>query len=120
MTEWYVAHIIMYTKLKTDKQTEFPVMENLFLIKAESDDEAYDKAEKIGKECETDFDGTYTYDEIPASILFGGVRKLISCFKSECRPDDGEELTYSRYMVNNEEELKQLINGDSVKIEYIE
>ena len=47
MTEWYVDHIIMYTKLKTDNQTEFPIMENLFLVKADSDDEAFEKAEHL-------------------------------------------------------------------------
>jgi len=120
MNKWYAASIIIYTRLKDSIQKKIPVWENVVLFKANSYEEALEKAIKCGKEQEGDSDNTHNLNGKPAKWVFGGVRKIIECVDSENQPGDGIEVTYSRFEVNSEEELQRLINGDSVKLKYEE
>jgi hypothetical protein len=43
---WYAAHIVMRVKLKAGRQERFPVWENIILIQAGSEDEAFARAEQ--------------------------------------------------------------------------
>ena len=42
--KWFAAHVVMYVKLKDQPQDRFTVWENIVLIKACSEDEAFEKA----------------------------------------------------------------------------
>ena len=117
---WYAAHIIMYVKFKDVTQTKYPVWENLYLIEAENDNDALEKAKLLGKEDEGDSDGTFRWDDKPAEWVFGGIRKIIKCDNYHEKPVPGTELSYSEFLVNNEDDLNRLIKGDSVDIKYIE
>lgn len=127
---WFAAHIVMYVKYKTGKQEKFPVWENIYLIQSSSSEEAYNKAKSIGKYQEGDSNGTFMWNEIPSIIIFGGIRKLIECQNSpeqiisnqsdENYPEDGSEISYSQFIVENKEDLKNLINGEEVKVIYSE
>lgn len=117
---WYAAHIIMFAEFKDGVQDKYPVMENIVLIHAKTVDEAFAKAEKIGKEEEGDCDGTFKWEERPVRFVFGGVRKLIECVDKEQQPTDGTEVTYSFLEVADKESLDKLINDDPVQVLYEE
>jgi hypothetical protein len=117
---WYAASIVMYTKFKEGGQDKYPIWENVILISAESGEEALEKAKKRGQADEGDSDGTYFCEDRAATMVFGGVRKIIEAQDSQNRPDDGTEITYSQMMVDNEEALRKLVSGESVTILYEE
>ncbi|NJK81093.1 MAG: hypothetical protein HC914_14880 [Chloroflexaceae bacterium] len=107
------------------------------LIEAIDSDEAREKAEKIGQEIYDD-QGTntsgLTIDEHEAVWVFVGLHKLIECrymlpltqnFSGEVPTDEsiplhGTEVTYSRLDIENEDEFKKYINGNSAIIWYQE
>jgi uncharacterized protein DUF4288 len=117
---WYAAHLIEYFKLIDAPQDRYPVFENVVLIKADSRDEAFEKAEKIGKRDydDGDSDSGTTIDGQPARVVFGGVRVIVECRDSEKRPGHGTEVTYSEFEVKGENNLQKLIQGDTVRVVY--
>jgi hypothetical protein len=127
---WYSAHLVIYLKLLNKTQQEYPVQESVVLIGAESVEAAYAEAERIGK---TDFeeDALTTptlWDDQPARWVFGGVRKLVECHdvpskgtkwdQPDKAPEHGTELTYSKMLVESEQDLEKLIKNDLVKVWY--
>ena len=54
-------------------------------------------------------------------LVFGGIRKLITVLQEspDRPPDDGDEITYSEFVVNDRGALQQLIADKDVDIEYI-
>jgi len=127
---WFSAHIIIYVRYKEGIQDMIPIWENIHLIESESVDEAYKKAEDIGKKSEGDSDGTFMWGNIPSIMVFGGIRKLIECQSSSeelianpfnsNRPTDGSELSYSQFFVKDEATLNKLIQGESTEVIYSE
>ena len=115
---WYAANLIMYIKLKNGKQDNYPIHENIILIKAKDEKEAYMKARERGKQEEGDSSGTLYYGDEPASMVFAGVRKITTCEEAEKRPDNGTEITYSEFEVDSEEKIRSLVNGDPVFVLY--
>ena len=75
---WYAAHAIMYFKLKSVAQEHFTIWENVFLIESEDSDSAFAKAVEWAKRDEGDSDGSLTVDDQPATLVFAGIRKLIT------------------------------------------
>lgn len=120
LTKWYAVSTIMYAKFKDGNQNQFPVWENVILVVADSPDEALGKATRIAREEEGDSSGTFLYEKRPATMTFGGIRKVIECKNSESRPDDGTEITYSVLQVNTQEEFDKLIRGDPTLVLYEE
>ncbi len=108
MNKWFAAHIVMYVEFKTESQTTFPVWENIVLINANSDDEAFGKAERKGLESEGDDGGSFEWEGLPARWVFAGVRKLTLCKNSEERPGDGTEITYIQMRVRSKNSLKSM------------
>jgi hypothetical protein len=117
---WYAASVIMYIKFKKEEQEKYPLYENVFLIQAESDNEAIEKARKRGMEDEGDSNGTYSYEGRAATLVFAGVRKIIKTQGAEERPTDGTEITYSEMEVDTQETLFKLANGEPVVVRYEE
>jgi hypothetical protein len=61
MNTWYAAHLILYVKLIDHPQRKYTVWENIVLLKAATDEEAFAKAEARGKEEEGDDGGTFRW-----------------------------------------------------------
>lgn len=122
----FCAHVVIWMKYKDGVQNEYPIWENVYLVKANTEDEAWEKAEKKGREeCEDD-DGLEV-DGRPARWTYGGVRKLISVIDIsffECKihesMEDIIELTWSEFTVLDKISLDKLIAGESVIINYDE
>ncbi len=131
---WYAAHIIAYIKFLDGVQDKYPVWENVVLLETDSVDQAYEEAERIGKE---DYDdtaegsGDLLWDERPGVWVFAGVRKLIECQDTASTmvklpdrvrnsPVHGTEVTYSQFEVADEEGLTKLVKGDPVTLLYEE
>ncbi len=122
---WYAASIIIVTKLRTGVQTEFPVSEDVYLVEAETDDEALQKATAIGASSVVD-DPSLTLGGRPAQHHFAGVRKLITVMNpfpdepDQGRPYHGTEVTYSQYTLENEGDIDKLVRGEPVSVIYEE
>jgi hypothetical protein len=115
---WYAAHIIMAVKLKSRRQERFPVWENVVLIEAASDEEAFAKAEQIGRRNEGDDDGTFRWGGHPARWVFAGVRKLTDCVLAGDRPGDGDEITFTELELPSQKAVDQLLAGQPVKVQF--
>jgi hypothetical protein len=117
---WYAAHLLFYVKLKGKRQTRYPLWENIVLVKAKSDDEAFARAEKRANEdaC-MDADDSFTWGGEPAEWVFGGIRKLTRCTDERQRPGDGTEVTYLELEAPSWQALQKLIRGEpaTVKID---
>ncbi|MBV9124494.1 MAG: DUF4288 domain-containing protein, partial [Planctomycetes bacterium] len=79
MSEWFAAHLVMYVQLKEPSPGPVTVWENIVLIKAQSEGEAFEKAQRRGHEEAGDEEGTFRWDGKPARWVFAGVRKLTTC-----------------------------------------
>lgn len=117
MNQWFAAHIIMFVEYKKERQSSYPVWENVVLIHAAGEDEAFQKAEAIGRAKEGDEDGTFCWGGRDAKWVFGGVRKLTLCENPEDRPGDRTEISYIQMRVRSREHLNKLLNSDVVGVE---
>lgn len=122
--KWYAAHIIVYTKFMGGSQDKYPVWENIVLIKASSEEIAYEEAERIGKRDYDQAGGVISWEDRPAMWVFAGVRKLIECSvednDSSIGVGHGTEVSYSQFILDSEETLTQIVNGDPVHLIYEE
>jgi hypothetical protein len=115
---WYAAHIVMYVKLKEKAQEHFPVWENIVLIHADSEEDAFAKTEARGHEEEGDCEGSFRWGGQQATWIFAGVRKLVLCQDSEERPRNGTELTYNEMHLESKEALARFVKGQPVDVRY--
>ncbi|HET9449528.1 MAG TPA: DUF4288 domain-containing protein [Aggregicoccus sp.] len=125
---WYAVSAILYFRYKdVERQDEFYVWENVYLVHASGPEEAGRKAEALGR-AEQTADPSMTLNERPAELVFGGIRKVISCAATISMPGsglveqvhDGMEATYSGFTVGSREALDALIAGDPVTVRYEE
>jgi hypothetical protein len=114
--KWYAAHLILYFRLKEGKQRSFPVWENIVLIRASDEDEAFAKAEERGRDELMGDDGSIRWGGIPAEMVFAGVRKLTLCQDDEKRPTDGTEVSYIEMQVASEEAIRKMVAGEPVSV----
>jgi hypothetical protein len=113
---WYAAHLLMYVKFKTDRQEHYPVWENIILIQAGSDEEAFRKAELRGRADEGDDGGSFRWAGQPAEWVFAGVRKLTPCQDSDQRPGDGTEITFLEMEAASKEDIEKLLDGRAARV----
>ncbi len=113
---WYAAHLIQYFKYRQRRQRSFLVWENIVLIRARSAEEAYAKAEQIGREEEAHDDESLRMDGHPAQLLFAGVRKVVLCVDPDRRPSDGTEVSYTEMELPSEEAVRKLVDGEPVVV----
>jgi hypothetical protein len=116
MSRWYAAHLVLYVRLKEATQRRLPVWENIVLIKARSEEEAFAKAEKRGREAAGDEDGTFRWGGKPAVWVYAGLRKLTLCDDPTERPDDGTEISYTELEVESEQAVRKLVEGLPVTV----
>jgi len=121
---WYAAHIIIGMK-RRDGKGPISVHENVFLIEAETFDEAGRIASSEGEQ-QASLDDGLTVDGAPADYIFAGVRKIITVSnpdpldQTKDRPATGTEITYSEFEVPDEADLRRLGQGETLDIRYIE
>ena len=114
---WYAAHVIVYFEYKEfHPEDDITVWENIYLVEASNDKIAYDKAERIAKENLVGDDGHLTLDDREVKMRFGGVRKVVLCENEEDQPEDGTEVSYNKYAVQDLVELSRLCNGEEVNL----
>ncbi len=113
---WYAAHLIMYVKLKDRRQHRFPVWENIVLVKAPSEDQAFAKAETRGRSDAGDDDGTFRWGDSPAEWVFAGVRKLTLCQDAGKRPGDGTEVSFTEMELGSLEAIHKLLSGEPLSV----
>jgi hypothetical protein len=116
MNQWYAAHLLMYVQRKAGNAGKCRIWENIVLIKAASEEEAFARAEQRGKQEEGDDDGSFRWAGKPARWLFAGVRKLTLCEDAEKRPGDGTEVSYTEMEVGSEQAVWKLLEGKSVAV----
>ena len=115
MSNWYAAHLVMYVKLREEGQTRFTVWENVILISAAGEGEAFEKAERRGRDDAED-DESFRWGGKPARWVFAGVRKLTACDEPGRRPGDGTEITYTEMVLDSEQAILRLVNGESASV----
>ena len=79
---WYAAHLVLYVKYKEHSQDHFPFWENIVLIQADTDDEAFAKAERRGREDEGDDSGSFAAAGCGGASRGGRMRALFTCVPS--------------------------------------
>jgi hypothetical protein len=113
---WYAAHTIVSIRPIKRKRQPICVYENVILLEAADDNEADAKARKLGEASVVE-DETLTLNGEPAVESFVGIRKIISVSnpwplkQHDDRPVDGTEITYSEFLIKDEDTLVKLVNG---------
>jgi hypothetical protein len=122
--------VVLYFDEGRRGQATFVVWENVYLVFARNSREAAKKAEKLGRADCVEDDGL-TADGKPVRLVFGGVRKVISCAANPRAKDgvltsdvpvmySGVEATFSQFLVRGRKKLRSLIAGRSTSIDYQE
>jgi len=114
---WYAASIVVCVKFMDGEQDSYPLWENVVLIEASSENEAFRKAELIGKESDGD---EFYWEDRSAVWEFSGIRKLLSIDTGEEDGSiiDGTEVTFSQMLLDSKSDLKKFIDGDEVSVIY--
>jgi hypothetical protein len=126
---WYAVHFILVIEhIKRKKRGPRCIAyENVYLVQARSPAEARRKGERLGHG-EVTNDDTLQWNGSPARYVYGGIRKIISCSAHFSRPGDGlvrvlrdgDEASYSMYVVPDSASLRRLIDGGAVNLRYEE
>jgi Domain of unknown function (DUF4288) len=96
LVSWYLSREIIYFEFadQTD-QDEYQVWENLILIKAQSPEEAYQKAIKHGFDSEEEV----TIDGRKGRSKFKGLKTLVPVYEDI---EDGAEIEWLEYVVEKD------------------
>ncbi|HEX5206692.1 MAG TPA: DUF4288 domain-containing protein [Steroidobacteraceae bacterium] len=120
---WYAVSAVLVFRFKEGDQNIWPIWESVYLVSANSPEEAEAKATVLAKQNEGDDDGSLTCGDRPATREFMGIRKILtvqSPHSSTDEPVDGAELTFSDMEVQSESDLQALVAGKPVFVNYIE
>jgi hypothetical protein len=128
-TRWFAVSAILYFRIKkSSRQANYLVWENVYLVRAESANTARRRASFYARAAAGDDGGDLIVNGRPATLVFGGVRKVVECLgdPTSFRPNvvkaihDGVEATYSAFLVRGKSDLLRLIHGKPTKIVYKE
>jgi hypothetical protein len=106
----------MTVKLKDDDQDRYPAWENIVLISAKSDREAFQKAEAYGRREEGDEDGGFRWGGKPATWVFAGVRKLTECATLGDHVEDETEVSCNELELDSEAAIHRLVAGRPTRV----
>ncbi len=121
MREWYAVHLIMAVIFKDGKQEKYPILENIYLLQDQPDEDIYARAARIGEGASGDSNGTFRWEGRPAMWRYVGIRKVIRCNVTDREnPLDGSEVTYSALEVSSLDELSKLAAGEEVGVLLVE
>ena len=109
----------MYVRFKDGLQDRYPVWENVLLIQASTHKLAAEMAQEIAKREEGDSDGSFRWSDRPAERVFAGIRKTVEMSHEGEGLGHGDEVTYSEFVLANEEALRALVGGEEVSVRYL-
>jgi hypothetical protein len=114
----YCAHIVMTVIYKNKKQTNYPTWENIYIISAGSDEEAWRKATQIAHRQEGDSEGSFKWDGSVAKWQFEAIRKLVKCDTPSKQGEflDGAEITYNEYIFEDKFTLLAFCKGEQIRL----
>ena len=118
---WFAAHAIMYFQLTDGPQDNFQVYENVFIVQAGSPDEARTKARDLARREEGDCNGSLRAGDRPARMVFGSIRQVVAVSheRADGQIGDGDEITYSEFVVADRAGLDKLLAAENVEVLYI-
>jgi hypothetical protein len=99
--EWYLAELVMKITVAEDPRNV--VHQNLILVRANSPDEAYEKALKFGKAAETSYDNP---DGKAVQFSFEGLSDLVDIYEDL---EDGAEISFLYKVGLSEKQIKSLV-----------
>lgn len=99
--KWYVAEIIIHITVEGDSRSV--VHNNMILVRATSDEEAYEQAVKLGKEAEQ------SYLNIDGKRVDSHFRGLHDLNLIHDNLEHGTEIIYSEEIGKDEVEIKSLL-----------
>jgi len=118
---WYISHAIFIVEVISGEQDEYPVWENIFLIEADDDVQALERALVVAREHEQ-ITREMKYGDEPAHCVFKGIRQLIGTSDSDSvmsiRLEHGEELSYCYYEVDSKDVIDRLLDGKLQRVLY--
>ena len=107
--KWYISHEVFTIEADSDVNAiTTEVMENLILIRADSPQEAYEKALSHGAISESDI----TVDDNPGRVAFKGLRELSLIYDELV---DGAELEWREYELERDKIDKMLKSKDELQ-----
>lgn len=112
---WYAAHVVMCVRFRSGAQGKFPVWENIVLVSAKSEDEAFEKAEQVGRETAADDDPSFKWGRRAARWEFVGVRKLVECALAGAAPASGDEISYTELEFDSLAAVRAFASGNPVR-----
>ncbi len=119
--KWFSVHALHYFEYKQGEQNDFCVFEHVYLIRADSSEEAFQRGKIRAKQDEGDSSGSLTINDRAACLRFAGIRVVVECQDLDLEtglPTDGTELTYSEFTVDTRDELAKLIAGEPALVVY--
>jgi hypothetical protein len=120
--KWYSVHALHYFEYIDGEQNDHLVWEHVYLIRADSFDQARQRGELRARQDETDSAGSLTLNERPARLRFAAIRKAVECQDLDIQsglPTDGTELSYSEFNVSSQAEFAKLTAGESASVSYL-
>jgi hypothetical protein len=100
-TEWYIADLLMEITVHGAKSNV--IHRNLTLIRADSPEKAYQKAQQIGTQSETAYKNPQSQ---LVEIRFRGIAKLDAIYEPL---EDGAELAFEEIIGVSEQEIQRII-----------
>ena len=118
---WFAAHAIVYFELTDGPQDGFQAYENVLLVQADTHDEACVKAREFARADEGDDRGSLRVGHRPARRVFGSIRKVVSVSheRADGNLGDGDEITYSEFVLADRAALNKLIGAEDVELLYV-
>jgi hypothetical protein len=101
----------MVVKYNRGAQKQFPVWENVLLVRAVSEEQAFAKAEETGRAAAGDDDGSFRWRGRAARWEFAGVRKVVAWGDQAERPGDGDEVTYNELQFDSLAAVQSFARG---------
>jgi hypothetical protein len=121
---WYAVHAVVSSR-RRDGVGRFSVSENIFLVEADSAQNAHNLGAKFA-EVEAHLDDGLTLDDAPAIRKLQGIRKVVQVSNPEPlnldldRPVSGTELSYLEFEVDSESELDSFMCGDELSLRWLD
>jgi Domain of unknown function (DUF4288) len=119
---WFAAHVIMHYQMTEGVQDRYTGYENIFLVEANTPEEAIEHGAARGREDEGDCSGTLTVDGRPARLVLDGVRKVVKVLHAprDRHPAAGDEISYSEFEIADADLLRRFATGEAVPLVSVE
>lgn len=114
----FVAHAVFYSRIKEGTQESYPVWENIYMIRANSLEEARTVVNNRAITVAGDSEGSYTVNGKKAEEVFVGIRKLFECYDTFESPI--QEITYNDLVFTSVEAIWAFLEGKEVDAVFID